>query len=239
MSEKQTYAELKKRVQQLEQERSELRSLEELLRESHQVIEGILNAIPVRVFWKDRNLIYMGCNKLFARDAGFVDPEDIIGKDDYQIGWRDQAELYRKNDREVIESGDSKFLIEEPQTTPEGNTITLLTSKIPLRSATGAINGVLGTYMDITDRKRAEEALRESESSMRAITDSAQDAILMMDTEGRISYWNPAAERIFGHTSAEAIGQDLHTLIVPSHYHEAYYAALPVFQQKGQGAAVG
>ena len=239
MSEKQTYAELKKRVQQLEQERSELRSLEELLRESNQVIEGILNAIPVRVFWKDRNLIYMGCNKLFARDAGFVDPEDIIGKDDYQMGWRDQAELYRKDDREVIESGDTKFLIEEPQTTPERNTITLLTSKIPLRSATGEINGVLGTYMDITDRKRSEEALRESESSMRAITDSAQDAILMMDPEGRISYWNPAAERILGYTSAEAIGQNLHALIVPSRYHEAHYAALPLFQQKGQGAAVG
>ena len=89
------------------------------------------------------------------------------------------------------------------------------------------------------ERKRAEEALLESESSIRAITDSAQDAILMMDPEGRISYWNPAAERILGYTSAEAIGQNLHALIVPSRYHEAHHAAFPVFQQKGQGAAVG
>lgn len=88
-------------------------------------------------------------------------------------------------------------------------------------------------------RKGAEEALRESESHMRAITDSAQDAILMMDPEGRISYWNPAAERILGYTSAEAIGQNLHALIVPSRYHEAHHAAFPVFQQKGQGAALG
>ena len=133
---------------------------EEALRASQQIIEGIINAIPVRVFWKDKNLVYLGCNAIFARDAGFADPKDIIGKDDYQMGWRDQAELYRGDDRQVIESGCSKLLIEEPQTTPEGNTITLLTSKIPLRSSEGEIIGVLGTYMDITERKRAEEKLK-------------------------------------------------------------------------------
>jgi len=92
---------------------------------------------------------------------------------------------------------------------------------------------------EVTERKQVKEALQENESRMRAITDSAQDAILMMDPEGRISYWNPAAERIFGYTSSEAIGQNLHQLIVPSHYHEAHHAAFPVFQQKGQGAAIG
>src|SRR3990172_8669011 len=86
------------------------------LKSGQQLIEGILNAIPVRVFWKDRNLIYLGCNAAFARDAGFADPKDIIGKDDYQMGWRDQAELYRNDDRQVIEQGLTKYLIEEPQT---------------------------------------------------------------------------------------------------------------------------
>ncbi len=135
---------------------------EDVLRKSQQVIEGIINAIPVRVFWKDNNLIYLGCNTLFAQDAGLADPKDIIGKDDYQMVWRDQAELYRDDDRRVIESGSSKLLIEEPQTTPEGNTITLLTSKIPLLSSTGEISGVLGTYMDITERKQAEEELKQA-----------------------------------------------------------------------------
>ena len=135
---------------------------EDVLRKSQQVIEGIINAIPVRVFWKDNNLIYLGCNTLFAQDAGLADPKDIIGKDDYQMVWRDQAELYRDDDRRVIESGSSKLLIEEPQTTPEGNTITLLTSKIPLISSTGETIGVLGTYMDITERKQAEEELKQA-----------------------------------------------------------------------------
>ncbi|HOO90604.1 MAG TPA: PAS domain S-box protein, partial [Syntrophales bacterium] len=92
---------------------------------------------------------------------------------------------------------------------------------------------------DITEEKRAEEELRESESRIRAITDSAQDAILMMDPEGRISYWNPAAERILGYTSSEAIGQNLHALLAPPHYHKAHHTSFPLFQQKGQGVAVG
>jgi PAS domain S-box-containing protein len=139
----------------------ERKRAEEALRASQQIIEGIINAIPVRVFWKDKNLVYLGCNAVFARDAGFADPKDIIGKDDYQMGWRDQADLYRGDDRQVIESGCSKLFIEEPQTTPEGNTITLLSSKLPLRSSKGEISGILGTYMDITERKRAEEVLRQ------------------------------------------------------------------------------
>ena len=73
------------------------------------------------------------------------------------MGWRDQAELYRANDRAVIDSGISQHLIEEPQTTPSGEIIHLLTSKVPLHNADGNIGGVLGAYVDITDRKRAEE----------------------------------------------------------------------------------
>jgi PAS domain S-box-containing protein len=145
---------------------AETQRVEEELRASHRIIEGIINAIPVRVFWKNRDLVFLGCNAIFAKDAGFDDPKDIIGKDDYQMGWRDQAELYRCDDRQVIESGRSKLFIEEPQTTPEGNTIVLLTSKMPLRNSEGEIIGVLGTYMDITDQKHAEEALHKAHDEL-------------------------------------------------------------------------
>jgi PAS domain S-box-containing protein len=163
---------------------------EEALRASQEIIEGILNAIPVRVFWKDKNLVYLGCNAVFARDAGFADPKDIIGKDDYQMGWRDQAEKYRGDDHQVIESGSSKFLIEEPQTTPEGNIITLLSSKIPLRNSKGEISGVLGTYMDITERKRAEQELRWKTAVLEAQVNSSIDGILVVDQDRNTSLQN-------------------------------------------------
>lgn len=124
---------------------------------SGEVLRAVLDNIPVRVFWKDRDLNYLGCNLAFARDAGFEDPERLAGLDDFALAWGEQAELYRRDDRKVIEDGTPKLLVEVPQTTPSGATIHLLTSKVPLRDARGIVTGVLGTYMDITEFKRAEE----------------------------------------------------------------------------------
>ncbi|MDD2754344.1 MAG: PAS domain S-box protein [Methanothrix sp.] len=176
---------------------------EKALHASHLIIEEIINAIPVRVFWKDRNLNYLGCNAIFAHDAGYTDSKDMVGKDDYQMGWRDQAELYRGDDRQVIESGRAKLLIEEPQTTPEGNTIILLTSKIPLRSFEGDIIGVLGTYMDITERKRAEEEVREAEKRYRAFFNTSIDCVFITSVDGHWIDLNDAAVSIFGYESRE------------------------------------
>ena len=146
---------------------TERKLAEEELSASREILKAVLDTIPVRVFWKDRDLKYLGCNAPFARDAGLEKPEDLVGKDDYAMGWRDQAELYRADDRAVIDSGTPRLLIEEPQTTPSGETIHLLTSKVPLRNADGTNGGVLGTYIDITDRKQAEERIKESEARLR------------------------------------------------------------------------
>jgi two-component system, sensor histidine kinase and response regulator len=91
----------------------------------------------------------------------------------------------------------------------------------------------------VTERKQAEEALRESETRLHAITDSAQEAILMMDPLGAISYWNPAAEAVLGYRAEEAMGKDLHRLLAPERYQEAYRSAWPEFKRTGHGKAVG
>ena len=97
----------------------------------------------------------------------------------------------------------------------------------------------MAAIRDITKRKQTEDALRDREIQMRSITDSAYDAIIMLDPAGNISYWNNAAERIFGYKSEEAIGKNLHNLMVPSHYHEAYLDAFPKFVKSGKGNAIG
>jgi diguanylate cyclase (GGDEF)-like protein/PAS domain S-box-containing protein len=178
----------------------ERKRAEEALRESQLIIEGIINAIPVRVFWKDKNLVYLGCNAIFARDAGFKDPKDVIGKDDYQMVWRDQAELYRGDDRQVIESRSPKILIEEPQMTPDGNIITLLTSKVPLRSSGGEIVGVLGTYMDITERKLMEEELKRlsvTDNLTQTYNRTKHEEIIKRETERTKRYLSPLSISMF------------------------------------------
>ena len=172
---------------------------EQALRASQQVLEAILDAMPVRVFWKDRDLVYRGCNATFAHDAGFADASAVIGRDDYQMAWRDQAERYRNDDREVIESGRPRLLIEEPQTTPDGTEIALLTSKLPLRGTAGEISGVLGTYLDVTERKLAQESLKASEMRYRRLFEAAKDGILILDAgTGRVVDVNPFLIELLG-----------------------------------------
>ncbi|MCF8373608.1 MAG: PAS domain S-box protein [Bacteroidales bacterium] len=176
------------------------------LRKSKQILEGIMNSIPVRVFWKDKNLVYLGCNLAFAQDAGFSDPKDIIGKDDFQMIWQSQAELYRSDDLEVIKSGIPKLNIEEPQTTPDGSTITLLTSKSPLLNSNGEVTGVLGTYMDISERKMAEEALQDSEEKFSKAFQTSPYAITLTKIKnGEFIEINDAFSTITGFSREEAI----------------------------------
>jgi PAS domain S-box-containing protein len=127
------------------------------LHESRRMLQLVLDTIPVRVFWKDRDGVYLGCNRLVLEDAGISSQEEIIGRNDYDLTWRDQADLYRADDRLVMETGESKLAYEEPQTTPEGRQIWLRTFKVPLRNERGDVIGVLGTYEDITERKQSEE----------------------------------------------------------------------------------
>ncbi|TJY58942.1 PAS domain S-box protein [Sinimarinibacterium sp. CAU 1509] len=156
---------------------SERKRANQQLSESHQLLEGILNAIPVRVFWKDRELVYLGCNARFAQDAGFAEPKELVGKTDDDMPWHDQVELYRADDRAVIDSGQAKLLLEEPQTTPAGDVMTLLTSKVPLRDAAGQVTGVLGIYMDVTEQKRGQENLK----LFRALVDQAETGIEVVE----------------------------------------------------------
>jgi PAS domain S-box-containing protein len=179
-------------------------------RASQQLVQGIINAIPGGIFWKDKNLVYLGCNAEFARGAGFSDAKDVIGKDDYQLLWHDQAEQYRADDRQVIESECPKLLIEEPSNTPEGHITTLLTSKIPLRGSDGEVVGVLGTYMDIAERIKTEDLLRASEARYRRLFESAKDGILILDAEtGTVVDVNPFLVELLGVPREALLGRKI------------------------------
>ena len=136
------------------QEITESKLSDAALAASHKLLMTVIDTIPMRVFWKDAELRYLGCNTAFAQDAGRQAPHALIGQDDHQMGWAAQAELYRADDRKVMDSGVPRLFYDEPQTTPGGQTIWLRTSKIPLKNQLGEVFGVLGIYEDITESKR-------------------------------------------------------------------------------------
>ncbi len=88
-------------------------------------------------------------------------------------------------------------------------------------------------------RNLAAETMKENVEALHTITDAAKDAIVMMDNQGYISFWNPAAERIFGYSADEAVGKELHVLLAPYRYHKAYREGFSRFKEKGEGATVG
>ncbi len=137
----------------------------ELIYEKH-LLKTIIDSVPVRIFWKNLEGTYLGCNQSFLDDAGLKDVSEIIGKTDYEMVWKEEARLYREDDAKVQDSGVEKLSYIEKQTQKDGKVVTVSTSKVPLKNSGGEIIGVLGLYQDITEEFEAKKALREQEKMM-------------------------------------------------------------------------
>ena len=149
----------------------ELENLLHDLAESRRLLQSVIDNAPIRVFWKSRELRYLGCNPAFARDAGKQTPDELIGRDDFAMGWAAQAALYRADDQAVMQSGIARLGYEEPQSPPDGGTIWLRTSKVPLRDSRGEVVGILGLYEDITERKQNELELEHHRQYLQELVD--------------------------------------------------------------------
>jgi PAS domain S-box-containing protein len=107
----------------------------------------------------------------------------------------------------------------------------------PIQTEKGIV--VLGTIVDITERKRAEESLRQSQEGLKAVFDTALDGIIMMDHTGTIVGFNPSAERIFDYRGSDVIGQKLANKIIPAGMHEAHRRGLERLLSSGEGPSLG
>ena len=187
---------------------TERRQIEQELQESHRMLRDVLEHIPVRVFWKDRESRYLGCNEQFARDAGFVSTDSLIGRDDLHLPWAPQAKRYLADDKRVMEKGEKLLNFEEQRITPDGRQLWLRTSKVPLRNSDKEIYGILGVYENITEHKRTMEALTESTNNFTQLFQSAPVPIAFSseaDNWGIIR--NEAWHQIFGYSRELVIGR--------------------------------
>ncbi len=161
----------------------------------------LLQHIPQRVFFKDLRSTFVMVNSSFAADAG-LSPEDFVGKTDYDFFPAEFARKYRDDDQRVMTTGLAE-VVEEVNLLDNLPRIVEVT-KTPVVNAQHEVIGMLGLYIDITERKSAENALRESERKYRTLFEHIADPIFIFDRETtRLLDCNQSFARVYGYTIEE------------------------------------
>ena len=143
-------AEVAARTQDLKDEILGRQQIEAALRDSQNMLEVVLDSIPVRVFWKDRNSVFIGANRASWQEAGLSSADDLIGKTDYDVVHEEMAAQYQLDDQTVMKTGKPMLNYEEMHVTKTGKRQWLNTSKVPLRDHQGETIGVLVMLQDIS-----------------------------------------------------------------------------------------
>ena len=182
-------------------------------RESEERNRSLIEHLPQRIFVKDRNSVYLSCNRNYASDLG-LRPEQIIGKDDFAFHSPELARAYRADDQICMSTGMTKDFEEIYQLA--GQDRWAHTVKVPYRDRQGQVIGVLGIYEDITERKQAETALRDSENHFRSLAETIPDALVVYDDLGRVTFINKAFEELYGWSVEELVGKPITNFVPPS-----------------------
>jgi len=181
----------------------------------HTFLNSILENLPHMIFVKDaRDLRFVRVNQAGEELLGYS-RTDLLGKSDHDFFPKEEADSFTANDRQVLKSGQLLDITEEPIQTRTKGLRLLHTKKIPILDPSGHPQYLLGISEDITERKRSEEALRESELRYRSLIQTARDVIFTLSSEGLITSLNAAFEIITGLSVADWVGRSVVLLIHP------------------------
>ena len=172
-------------------------------------LQKLIDEVPTRIFWKDRNGVYSGCNAAFVKDCGKSSPEDVIGHSDDSMAWQDDAERYSSFDNQLMESGQPKLKYEEYFVNNRGEQIVWRTSKVPLKNDAGDIIGLLGASESITEEKKAEKELRKKQYYLENAQALGKIGSWDLDVPGNELLWTDENYRIFGVPLGTPMSYDL------------------------------
>ena len=160
------------------------------------LLETIVEGSSSRYFWKDKDGRFLGCNALFAKDAGVAHPNELIGKTDADLAWKDRADQYRADELEVMATNTPKLHVEEPQTKADGSITWLHSSKLPMRDHDGNITGILGFY-DIISELPATDKPEELQKLHQDAQKLAQLGYWHLNLQTNHLYWSDEIFHIF------------------------------------------
>ncbi|MGA7935394.1 MAG: EAL domain-containing protein [Kovacikia sp.] len=214
---------------------TELKQAEKALQEKEAFLHLVLDNIPLSIFWKDTNSVYLGCNKIFVRQLGIQSVADILGKTDFELPYNPvNAAHFRQQDVAVIKSGKPLVNLLEQGNVLTGQWSWANVNKIPILDSEGKVIGVLGTLEDISDRLNAEAALRQAEQKYRSIFENAIEGIFQTTADGHYLTANPMLAKIYGYDTPEELIATLtdikHQLYVDTKRREEFRHLV---QQKG------
>jgi PAS domain S-box-containing protein len=166
-------AELSARNAALQQQIIEHARAEEVLADEHEQLQAILNNIPDRIYFKDAQSRFLRLSKALAQRLGVENPEEAIGKTDFDFHLPEKAQEFYEDEQRVIRMGQPLVNKVEKQILRTGEIAWASTTKMPMRDRTGKIVGVVGINRDITEIKRAEEALEALNKRMLTLSRQA------------------------------------------------------------------
>jgi PAS domain S-box-containing protein len=188
---------------------------EEALRNSEGRLRTLVQTIPDLIWLKDKEGVYLSCNTMFERFFGAREA-DIVGKTDYGFVDRKLADSFREHDRKAMAAGKPTRNEEWITFADDGHHAFLETIKTPMHDAQGTLVGVLGIGRDITERKRSEETLKESENKYRLLADNVNDVIFVLDMNLNYTYISPSVKFLRGYETEEVMKQQPMETMTPS-----------------------
>ncbi|OGV55229.1 MAG: hypothetical protein A2017_09385 [Lentisphaerae bacterium GWF2_44_16] len=186
---------------------SDRKSADEKIAENLSFLQMLIDTVPLPIFYKDAQLRYRFCNKEFEKYIGMSKAE-IMGKTVYDVAPRDFAARYDDNDRMLIQNPGKLFVYEAPVRYNDGTTHDILFHKASIRGDDSCgMNGFVGVMFDLTERKRIETSLKESEKKFYAVINQSYGLIGILDLNGVVQDVNESALKLVGLRKSDVINK--------------------------------